>query len=49
VATDGKDQLMYIAGEDAREAYASRRKIGDEAFRKQLRESYFPSAKATWG
>jgi len=45
-ATDGKDQLIYIAGDDAKEWYASRRKIGDEAFRKELRQRFFPSAQA---
>jgi len=40
-ATDGKDQLMYIAGEDAKETYALRRKIGDEAFRKKMKEGVF--------
>jgi NAD(P)-dependent dehydrogenase (short-subunit alcohol dehydrogenase family) len=45
-ATDGKDQLIYLAGDDAREWYASRRKIGDEAFRKELRQRFFPSAEA---
>jgi len=45
-ATDGKDQLIYIAGDDAREWYASRRALGDEVFRKTLRERFFPSARA---
>ena len=45
-ATDGKDQLIYLAGEDAKEWYRSRREIGDEAFRKELRQRFFPNAKA---
>ena len=45
-ATDGKDQLIYLAGDDAREWYSSRRKIGDGAFRKGLRQRFFPSAQA---
>ena len=45
-ATDGKDQLIYIAGDDAKEWYASRRSMGDEAFRKELRQGFFPSAQA---
>ncbi|SFW76942.1 Short-chain dehydrogenase [Sinomicrobium oceani] len=36
-ATDGKDQVRYIAGEDARTMYARQREIGNEAFRKQMR------------
>ena len=43
-ATDGKDQFIYLAGEDAKEWYASRRKIGDEAFRKKMLESVFVGA-----
>ena len=43
-ATDGKDQLMYIAGEDAKETYALRRKIGNEAFRKKMKEGVFLGA-----
>ena len=45
-ATDGKDQLIYVAGEDAKEWYRSRRKIGDEAFRKELHQRFFPTAQA---
>jgi NAD(P)-dependent dehydrogenase (short-subunit alcohol dehydrogenase family) len=37
-ATDGKDQLRYVAGEDARAFYAQRLQIGDEAFRKQMEQ-----------
>ncbi|MBL0745545.1 SDR family oxidoreductase [Chryseolinea lacunae] len=35
-ATDGKDQLRYIAGEDAKAIAARRQEIGAEAFRKEL-------------
>lgn len=37
-ATDGKDQLRYVAGEDAKAFYAQRLQIGDEAFRKQMEQ-----------
>ena len=40
-ATDGKDQLRYVAGEDAKARYAERFKIGDEAFRKNLEQLFF--------
>src|SRR5215470_16912339 len=43
-ATDGRDQLMYIAGEDAKETYALRRTIGDEAFRQKMKEGVFLGA-----
>ena len=32
-ATDGKEQLRYVAGADAKATYATRLQIGDEAFR----------------
>jgi short-subunit dehydrogenase len=35
-ATDGKDQLRYIAGADAKAMYAMRLQLGDEAFRKAI-------------
>jgi NAD(P)-dependent dehydrogenase (short-subunit alcohol dehydrogenase family) len=35
-ATDGRDQLRYVAGEDAKERYALRQKVGSEAFAKQI-------------
>lgn len=35
-ATDGKDQLRYVAGEDAKTLYTRRLEIGSEAFRKEL-------------
>ena len=36
-ATDGKDQVRYVAGEDAKAMYAHRLEIGSEAFRKEIR------------
>lgn len=39
-ATDGKDQLRYVAGEDAKAFYAQRLQIGDEAFRKQIEQMF---------
>ena len=45
-ATDGKDQLLYVAGDDAKDWYESRRKMGDEAFRKGLRQQFSPNAEA---
>lgn len=35
-ATDGKQQLRYVAGKDAQALYAQRQKIGDEAFRQDI-------------
>ncbi|MCW3089786.1 MAG: 3-oxoacyl-(acyl-carrier-protein) reductase [Ferruginibacter sp.] len=40
-ATDGKDKLRYIAGEDAKALYAQRLKLGDEAFRKEFDHHFF--------
>ncbi len=40
-ATDGQDKLRYIAGEDAKALYAQRLGIGDEAFRKQMEQTFF--------
>jgi len=40
-ATDGKDQLRYVAGEDAKATYALRLKVGDEAFRKGMAQQFF--------
>ena len=34
-ATDGKDQLRYTAGADARATYAARLQVGDQAFLKE--------------
>jgi NAD(P)-dependent dehydrogenase (short-subunit alcohol dehydrogenase family) len=42
-ATDGKDQLRYVAGEDAKATYAMRLQIGDEAFRKAMTQQFFGS------
>lgn len=35
-ATDGKDQLRYVAGEDANAYYSRRLELGQDAFRKEL-------------
>ena len=43
-ATDGKDQLRYIAGADAKEIYAMRMQLGDEAFRKAMAQQFFGDA-----
>lgn len=40
-ATDGKDQLRYVAGADAVASYARRQQVGDEAFRKGIDEMFF--------
>jgi NAD(P)-dependent dehydrogenase (short-subunit alcohol dehydrogenase family) len=40
-ATDGKDQLRYIAGDDAKAMHAARLQVGDEAFRKSIRQQFF--------
>ncbi len=40
-ATDGTDQLRYVAGEDAKATYAMRLQIGDEAFRKAMNARFF--------
>ncbi|MEY8760014.1 SDR family oxidoreductase [Chryseobacterium tongliaoense] len=39
-ATDGKKQLRYVAGEDAKELYAQRLELGDEVFREQLGKQF---------
>lgn len=39
-ATDGKKQLRYVAGEDAKTLYAQRLELGDEAFRAQLGQQF---------
>lgn len=44
-ATDGKDQLRYVAGEDAKRLYARRMEIGAEAFRKELGSMIFDEGK----
>jgi NAD(P)-dependent dehydrogenase (short-subunit alcohol dehydrogenase family) len=40
-ATDGKNQLRYIAGADANAMYAMRLQLGDEAFRKAIAKQFF--------
>jgi NAD(P)-dependent dehydrogenase (short-subunit alcohol dehydrogenase family) len=39
-ATDGKDKLRYVAGEDAKGLYAQRLQLGDEAFRGQIAHAF---------
>ena len=43
-ATDGKRQLRYIAGEDAKAIYAMRLQLGEEAFRKAMAQEFFGDA-----
>jgi len=43
-ATDGKDQLRYIAGADAKAMYAMRVQLGEEAFRKAIAQQFFGDA-----
>jgi NAD(P)-dependent dehydrogenase (short-subunit alcohol dehydrogenase family) len=40
-ATDGKDQVRYVAGVDANALFARRLEIGSEAFRQEIRYQYF--------
>jgi NAD(P)-dependent dehydrogenase (short-subunit alcohol dehydrogenase family) len=40
-ATDGKDQLRYVAGADAQATYAARLQAGEEAFRKGVQQRFF--------
>ena len=40
-ATDGKTNLRYVCGEDAKGMYAQRLKVGDEVFRKGIKEFIF--------
>ncbi|SFU66715.1 NADP-dependent 3-hydroxy acid dehydrogenase YdfG [Pustulibacterium marinum] len=40
-ATDGKDQVKYIAGPDAAQLYEARTQMGSEAFRKMIRTQFF--------
>ncbi|UOE46629.1 SDR family oxidoreductase [Mucilaginibacter sp. SMC90] len=40
-ATDGKDKVRYVAGEDANRLYNRRLEIGTEAFRKELGHMIF--------
>lgn len=46
-ATDGKDQLRYVAGADAKSMYAMRLQLGDEAFRKAMTQQFFGDAVKT--
>ncbi len=39
-ATDGKDQLRYVAGPDANSIYDRWLEIGSEAFRKEIRDQF---------
>lgn len=39
-ATDGKNKLRYVAGEDAKALYAQRLEAGDEAFRAQMEQTF---------
>jgi len=43
-ATDGKDQLRYIAGADAQATYATRLQLGEEAFRKAMAQQILGDA-----
>lgn len=40
-ATDGKEQLRYIAGADAKAVYAQRLQVGDEVFRAGIEKVFF--------
>jgi NAD(P)-dependent dehydrogenase (short-subunit alcohol dehydrogenase family) len=40
-ATDGKDQLRYLAGADAKATYETRLQLGAEVFRKVIRQQFF--------
>jgi len=48
-ATDGKDQLRYVAGPDAKATYAMRLQLGDEAFRKAIKHQFFGKQPETVG
>lgn len=39
-ATDGKDQVRYVAGNDANALYARRLEIGSEAFRREISQQF---------
>jgi NAD(P)-dependent dehydrogenase (short-subunit alcohol dehydrogenase family) len=39
-ATDGKDQIRYVAGADAQAMYARRLEIGPEAFRREIKKQF---------
>lgn len=40
-ATDGKNQLRYVAGADAKATYAMRLQMGDEVFRNAINQQFF--------
>lgn len=40
-ATDGKDQIRYVAGEDGKQLYAARLSMGSEAFRQHFNDVFF--------
>jgi len=40
-ATDGKKQLRYVAGADAKATYEARLQMGDEAFRNAINQQFF--------
>jgi NAD(P)-dependent dehydrogenase (short-subunit alcohol dehydrogenase family) len=39
-ATDGKDQVRYVAGEDSKAMYARRTELGSEEFRKEIKKRF---------
>lgn len=43
-ATDGKDQLRYVAGNDAKATYDARLQAGAEGFRKAIGQQFFAQA-----
>jgi len=40
-ATDGKHQIRYVCGEDAKATYAQRNQLGNEAFRDAIHKHFF--------
>ena len=40
-ATDGTPQLRYLLGEDAKETFAVRQQVGDDAFMAGMRQRMF--------
>ncbi len=48
-ATDGKDQLRYVAGPDAKATHATRLQLGDEAFRKAIKLQFFGTQAESFG
>jgi predicted metalloprotease len=40
-ATDGKPQLRYLLGEDAKQAFALCQQVGDDAFMAGMRQRMF--------